>query len=626
MSASPVGLPTSLVALFNTDLPRLRLAANQSRIVDIEAGGTVSRIFVSYARDDVDVARQLAENMVQAGHDVWWDRHLHGGSRFAKEIDQALKSAEAVVVLWSEASLESAWVQDEAAEGRDDGRLVPVAIGSTKPPLGFRQFHTIDLGSWDGHGRPEALNDLLDAITQTCGSLSGQDKPSATESTDKRPKISVCVLPFVNMSGEPEQEYFSDGISEDIITDLSNVSALSVVARNTSFTFKGEVFDVKEVAQKLGVSHVLEGSVRKAGNRVRITAQLIDGAKGDHVWAKRYDRDLTDIFAIQDEISQSIVDALKVTLLPAEKKAIEARGTSNVEAYNLYLMARQQWISGTVGNPRREESIVRLCEEATHLDPDYAEAWALMAIAQLELRFVHGRDENALPAAERALEINPELPEAHCIKARYLEEEGKTEEAEGQLQTALKLDPNSWEVNREVARMLFRHGRISEATPYFEKAASLMETDWHNLLMLSTCYQSIGDAAGIQRAAQLTIERTQRAVTSDPTNGTALAAGAYALAMFGQTDRAREWTRRALLLDPDNLTMRYNLACTMIRQLGDSGDALEVLRPFFDRMNSATWLRHIEFDPDLDPIRDDPRFKEMFAAAKERLGMQAVVQ
>lgn len=148
-----------------------------------------------------------------------------------------------------------------------------------------------------------------------------------------------------------------------------------------------------------------------------------------------------------------------------------------------------------------------------------------------------------------------------------------------------------------------------------------METDWHNLLMLSTCYQATGDDAGTQRAARLTIERTERAVTNDPTNGTALAAGAYALAMFGQTDRAREWTRRALVLDPDNLNMRYNLACTMIRQLGDSGGALDALRPFFDRMNSVHWIRHIEFDPDLDALRDDPRFKEMLAAAKERLGM-----
>ncbi|HSR00720.1 MAG TPA: TIR domain-containing protein, partial [Sphingomicrobium sp.] len=335
----------------------------------------MSRIFLSYAREDVGSARQLAEGLAKAGHDVWWDSHLHGGSRFAKEIDRALKDAEAVVVIWSEAALDSAWVQDEAAEARDSERLVPVAIGSAKPPLGFRQFHTIDLGSWTGEGEPDAFGELLSAISRTCG-LGAQERAAAAAEDEPEQKASVCVLPFANMSGEPEQEYFSDGISEDIITDLSNVSALSVVARNTSFTFKGQSLDVKEVAQKLGVSHVLEGSVRKAGNRVRITAQLIDGAKGDHVWAARYDRDLTDIFAIQDEISKAIVDALKVKLLPAEKKAIAKRGTSNVEAYDLYLMAREQWISGTFGTVRREQSIARLCKQATQLDPEYAQAWA----------------------------------------------------------------------------------------------------------------------------------------------------------------------------------------------------------------------------------------------------------
>lgn len=587
-------------------------------------GGIVAKVFLSYAREDVDAARQLAECLSAERHEVWWDRHLHGGSRFVSEIDRELKQAEAVVVLWSATSTQSAWVQDEAAEGRDTGRLVPVSLGSAKPPLGFRQFQTIDLGEWNGSGPLKCADQLLEAVARTCGADSRQEEPGLPQSADP-PDISICVLPFVNMSGEPEQEYFSDGISEDIITDLSNVSALSVVARNTSFTFKGEALDVKEVAQKLGVSHVLEGSVRKAGNRVRITAQLIDGGKGDHVWAKRYDRDLTDIFAIQDEISKSIVDALKVTLLPAEKKAIEARTTSDVEAYNQYLMARQQWISGTVGNPRREESIIRLCEEATHLDADYAVAWALMAIAQLELRFTYGRDENALPAAERALEINPALAEAHCIKARYLEEGGNREQAERQIRTALRLDPDSWEVNREVARMLYRQGRSAEAIPYFAKAVSLMETDWHNLLMLATCYQAIGDTAGIQRAAHLTIERTERAITNDPTNGTALAAGAYALAMSDQTDRAREWIRRALVLDPDNLNMRYNLACTMTRQLGDTGSALDALRPFFERMNSVHWIRHIEHDPDLDALRDDPRFKQMLADAKERLGITEAV-
>ena len=587
----------------------------------------MARIFLSYARDDVEAAKQLASCIGEAGHDVWWDRHLHGGSRFAAEIDRALKEAEAVVVLWSPASIDSAWVQDEAAEGRDSGRLVPVSLASAKPPLGFRQFQTIDLGGWDGRGRPDAMGDLIEAIARTCGSEAGTATTSRGQpASAAAKKASVCVLPFINMSGEPEQEYFSDGITEDIITDLSKVSALSVVARNTAFTFKGHSVDVKEVARTLGVTYVLEGSVRKAGNRVRITAQLIDGSAGDHVWADRYDRDLTDIFEIQDEISKAIVEALKVKLLPNEKKAIEHRGTNNADAYNLYLMARQQWISGTFGSTRRDEAIVRLCHEATLLDPNYAQAWALLALAQLELRFVHGRDENALPAAERALAINPGLPEAHCIKARYLEEEGSADDAQQQLKTALKLDPDSWEVNREVARMLFRHGRIKEAVPYFEKAASVMESDWSNPMMLITCYDSLEDKANMRRAAKTALERVEKAVSQDPTNGTALAVGAYALAMFGDPDRAREWIRRALLLDPDNLNMRYNLACTIVRQLGDIQETLNTLEPFFERLSSKTLMRHLEVDPDLDPLRAEPRFKEMVASAKQRLGIATAAE
>jgi adenylate cyclase len=581
----------------------------------------VSRIFLSYARDDVDAARQLAEGISEAGHDVWWDRHLHGGSRFAAEIDQALKDAEVVVVLWSGASVESAWVQDEAAEGRDSGRLVPVALDLAKPPLGFRQFHTLQLDLSDNNARPEALGELLDAISSTCGSDPRNQKASSAEATGAaRRKLSVCVLPFFNMSGEPEQEYFSDGITEDIITDLSNVSALSVVARNTAFTYKGQSHDVKEVAKTLGVNHVLEGSVRKAGNRVRITAQLIDGAAGDHIWAARFDRDLTDIFEIQDEISKAIVDALQIKLLPKEKSAIESRGTTNVNAYNVYLMARQQWIVGSQGNPRREEAIVRLCQQATLLDPDYAQAWALMALAQAELRFWHARDEDAVPAAERALEINPELPEGHCVKARYLEEEGRVEEAEKQVRTALKLDPESWEVNREAARMLFRHGHIREAIPFFEKAASLVDTDWNSPMMLVTCYHANHDDAKMRKAARTASERAERAIAQDPTNGSALAGGAMALTVLGEEDRAREWIERALLLDPDNLNMRYNLACTLAL-VGRSDEAIDALEPFFEAITSSTRIRHLEADPDLDSIRDHPRFQKMLASAKQRLGL-----
>jgi adenylate cyclase len=425
------------------------------------------------------------------------------------------------------------------------------------------------------------------------------------------------------MSGDPEQEYFSDGITEDIITDLSKVSALLVIARNTAFTFKGKVMDVKDVARALDVTHVMEGSVRKAGDRVRITAQLIDSATGGHVWADRYDRDLTDIFAIQDEISKAIVAALRVKLLPAEKKAIEARGTSSVEAYNLYLMARQQWTEGSLGDIRRQETIVRICEQAVTFDPNYAQAWALMALAQSQLRFWHGTEVDPEPAAERALAINPNLAEAHCVRAHLFEEQGRKAESTAEIETAVRLDPESWEVNREAARLLFRQGRVRDSIPFFEKAAALAESDWHNASMLITCYREIGDQAQLQRAAQVAVERTEKAIAKDPSNSAVLAGGVIALAAVGEHQRAKDWIDRALLLDPDNNIMRYNLACALTTDLNDPDRAIQVLEPYFRTTLGVTHIRHAEVDPDLDSLRQDPRFKQMLGDARERLGIAA---
>jgi adenylate cyclase len=582
----------------------------------------VARIFLSYAREDVDSAKRLAEAVAHAGHEVWWDRHLHGGSRFTNEIDRALKDAEVVVVIWTEASVKSAWVQDEAAEGRDTERLVPVSIDGSRAPLGFRQFHTVEFGAWDRDGDSRQLDELLDAIAKIAGSASAATASKST-SAQQSPSMSICVLPFVNMSGDPEQEYFSDGITEDIITDLSQVSALLVIARNTAFTFKGKVMDVKDVARALDVTHVLEGSVRKAGDRVRITAQLIDAATGGHVWADRYDRDLTDIFAIQDEISKAIVGALRVKLLPNEKKAIEARGTSSVEAYNLYLMARQQWVSGSYGDIRRDETIVRICKQALTFDQNYAQAWALMALAQSQLRHWHGRNEDPLPAAERALALNPGIAEARCIRAHVLEEQGKQEDASREMGEALRLDPDSWEVNREAGRLMFRQGRLNDAIPFFEKAAALLDTDWHNPSMLITCYSAIGDSANLRRSGQMAVERAEKAIAKDPANASALASGAAGLAVLAEHSRAKDWIERALLLEPDNISMRYNLACALTVDIKDYDAAIDLMKPYFERVVSATQLRHLEVDPDLDPIRNDSRFQQMLSEAKQRLGIAA---
>jgi adenylate cyclase len=428
------------------------------------------------------------------------------------------------------------------------------------------------------------------------------------------------VLPFANMSGDPEQEYFSDGISEDIITDLSKISALHVVSRNTAFTFKGKAVDVGQVAGQLKVSHVLEGSVRKAAGRVRITAQLIDAANDGHVWAERYDRDLNDIFAIQDEISHAIVDALKVKLLPDEKKAIEQRGTENVDAYNLFLMARKTFDTGFEGDARRLDAIIRICRRAVEIDPNYADAWALIALAEVLLRASVGRQggDGGLAAAERSLALNPDLAEAHAVKARILAEENRYDEADREINIALRLNPESHQVNRFAGVLRFRQKKIEEAAAYWEKTLTLEEGDFGSAGMLITVYTALGKHDAVQRAAKTTLERCEKILARDSNNGAALGHSSIALTVLGQHERAKEWMERALLVDPDNLTMRYNFVCLLATQFHDKDAALKMLQPAFELAGSGL-IAHAKVDPDLDRIRDDPRFKEILEAAERRL-------
>lgn len=434
---------------------------------------------------------------------------------------------------------------------------------------------------------------------------------------------SVCVLPFVNMSGDVEQEYFGDGISEDITTDLAKVSALSVTARNTAFMFKGEAADVSALARNLRVSHVLEGSVRKAGDRIRISAQLIDGATGDHVWAERYDRDLTDIFAIQDEISEAIVHALKLKLLPNERKAIERRPTGSVEAYDLCLMARQSRLAGHYCDLRREETITRLCKRATEIDPGYAQAWALLALAQGNLFRAYSVDPNAddgAAAAERALALDPTIAEARLPKAWRLASNGLCDEADAELRLALALGPNSWEVNWEAGRVFYRQRRIREAAACFEKAAELANGDFHSLGMLVACYTALRDAAGVSRCGAKLFRQVEEVLVRDPDNGSALSLGALGLAVLGELRRSREHLERALLLDAENLFMRYTLCWTLLTTGGETEEALEILEPYLALARHAQiWLA--ANDPNLDRLRSNRRFQELLTSATERVGL-----
>src|SRR5947208_1212122 len=379
----------------------------------------MSHVFISYARSDEDVAKQIADGLREAGYEVWRDDELPAHRSYADVIEERIKGASAVVVLWSAEAAKSQWVRAEADTARAAMTLVQVTLDGTLPPMPFNQIQCADLKGWDGQRTAPGWRKLLASVGELAGTVAEEAK------RQKSRDVSICILPFQNMSGDPEQEYFSDGISEDITTDLSQVSTLEVIARNTAFTFKGQSVNVCDVARKLGVTHVLEGSVRKAGERVRINAQLIDGASGGHLWADRYDRDLTDIFTIQDEISKAIVAALKLKLLPEEKKAIAQRRTNSAEAYNLYLLARQYWMTGNHGDFRREERVMRICARAVEIDPYYADAWALLAIAQSSLRYAFGRDmDDGFAAAKTALAIDPEIPQARLPIAKRHQQRG----------------------------------------------------------------------------------------------------------------------------------------------------------------------------------------------------------
>ncbi len=391
-------------------------------------------IFISYARQDRDRIGKLAAALEEAGFSVWWDRHIAGGAEFSKDIERELGAATVVIVAWSRQSIESRWVKDEAVAAADAGKLIPISIDQTPAPLGFKQFHVIDFARWNGDAQADVFQDLMRAVEArlsgeavaapmsarasrmqkfvkpvllgTTGTViaaiglgiwltsrpgpspgavatagetgSGMESPGAAGSSARIDPASIAVLPFADLSPEGDQEYFSDGIAEEILNALVQVGGLKVASRTSSFAFKGqESTSVRTIADALSVKHVLEGSVRKAGTALRITVQLIDTSTDRHLWSATFDRPMTteSVFAVQGEIAAAVVRELGVIMGPADVPEIRIEApTDDLSAYDLYLEARAFYQDRI-----RIEEASALLERAIERDPDFVDAWALRA-------------------------------------------------------------------------------------------------------------------------------------------------------------------------------------------------------------------------------------------------------
>jgi TolB-like protein/Tfp pilus assembly protein PilF len=485
-------------------------------------------VFLSYAIEDSAPAQRICATLRAAGIDVWFDQsELRGGDVWDGAIRKQIKSCALFIPLISANSRARAegyfrleWklaVDRTHLMAADKAFLLPVVIdathrGDARVPDRFQELQWTSLP--DGETPPlfvELLQRLLSptqyqAPTQARAALSGSSHPLTAYGTI--PEKSIAVLPFADMSAQKDQEYFSDGLAEALIDMLTQVRDLRVTARTSSFSFKGKSDDIKSIAENLRVAHILEGSVRKAGNTIRVTAHLIHADNGYHLWSKSYDRNIEDIFKVQDEIAGIVVEALKARLLPTQS-VVNAHRTSSVDAYEQYLFAKQFYNRGAVDSANCATTALR---QALALDPDYGSAYAQLAI-NLCQRMSEGDDptqvnaNEAIAAAEKAVAIAPGLGEAYSARSlvRSLIQ-WDWHGARTDIEKALQLDPRSEGARRRYGLLLATLGFFPEALSALESATEIEPLDIHAWVELGWCYSAAKQFAAGRRALNHALE------------------------------------------------------------------------------------------------------------------------
>jgi len=627
-------------------------------------------LFLSYSRPDRAVAEQLAERLGQAGHTIWWDALIEGGANFSSSIREALDAADVVIVLWSDSAIESDWVRDEAAQGRDRHRLVPLSIDGSQPPLGFRQYQVIDLARW--RGDPAAPE--MDAILRAVAITAGQAAPVLSRTSLKRARLgasrrqvligagagslvagggaliawqkglgpagdapvqAIAVLPYKNLSGDPEQDYFAAGLTEEVRAALAANDGFQVAAATSSAKARDNDASATAIARELGVAYLLDGSVQRSNDVVRIATSLTDGKTGFTRWSQSIDRKLSDIFAVQNEIARTVSQALHVRIAT---DAPAPGGTRNIDAYENFLRGRV--LFNLAKDEPTDRSALAYLDLAVAADPKFAMAHAarsrsLAAIAaeyapaaQLQILY-----DEAIAAARRALAIAPDLAEANLalafvlfagkldakaarpyydkayargrgnadiilLYALYCSRAGRAEEARGAISRAVALDPLNPRTFRAAGSIAYAARRYDEALAPLNRALALNPQINNARALLGNCLLQLGR-----------LDEARKAYEDEP-NALFRYTG-LAIVERRSGNRAAAEAHLAALRSERGDSALYQQA-EVLSQWGRTEDALAALERA-QRIGDSG-LIYLATDPLLDPLRTQPRFVNLIRA------------
>ncbi|MDH3273517.1 MAG: tetratricopeptide repeat protein [Gammaproteobacteria bacterium] len=429
------------------------------------------------------------------------------------------------------------------------------------------------------------------------------------EAAEAGDKPSIAVLPFVDMSPEQDQGFFCEGIAEEILNALSKVQQLAVAARSSSFLYSTGAADVRQIGRDLGVKTLLEGSVRKSGNQLRITAQLVKTADGYHIWSKSFDQELQDVFKIQDEIAKSIAEALLESLTPKQHSALRTKVSKDVGAYEYYLRGRQFFKRFRKTDIEYAQQMFR---QAIDIDAEFAPAWAgyadCFSFLVMYADPLPGYAKQARSASKRALELDSSLAEAHASRGLAYLISNDFDAAEAEFEKALELNSRLFEAHYYFARTRFHQGRLEEAIELFKTAGEMDPTDYQSRCLRIQVLRGLGrDEEAVAESAEA-IQVVENNLKWNPDDARAYHLGAGTLVVLGDTERAKRWLHRAIEIDPDDPVVLYNVACNLAT-LGELESAMEYLDAAVQHGTvSAAWMRN---DEDLANLRSDPRYTRL---------------